>query len=690
MAATPNSPSTTPGTTPTPAPEREFREIKTDTQKEIDALKTTLEVDKPEEEKAFLKVAEFFKDKNEEIKKMTQEELDQLKKDIEDGNDNLQWTLKVTNGIVEFDEAAVTTPATTPPVTPPQTPQTPTDIPLRELNIPEDLTPPSREYTSKTTPTITDKILLFLGKLLGFGDYVRMWVMGYKNEKEMSYTTKSMENIQSISWSPISNIINLNDLSERDLKNVLSQFGELDFSIKENVEAAFLGKFGDNSKYKKYHKIYLGIETLAQEIKDNEELYDPVDRLTRLLQMSKSGIAPDYSTPEEPGTITPTAVPTEAERREQETQQKLSELDLAQKADKGLSDAEQWNPAGDPKIAEAQEKVDKIRNESKDRVIKSLTTVEEGLVAAEQELLVAQQEVARTGTIHTSSPTPQHEQSWKEAKEKVDQIQKRIDYYKGTPANAGVIANITEIAKKIAGDPLPLDRNTWTTKETSAKKCVELAQESEEEVKKVDTLMEAGQDAKIYTMTETEKKAQEVKASETKVLELAEKAGKLWEKESNKIDPEQLIIESKAMLEKIEADPNHDKIKTNPELVAMKDRIDRARNKFDLLKLIKFKISDKIGAIDWDDTDDSWVEHTGDDIQFDIISGFWQFWFANDYPALTKLNDSEMIAKFSNMDEIEKIIRTNKDYVRGTQRDPISPSSRKMNSETIIRLLKTP
>jgi hypothetical protein len=82
----------------------------------------------------------------------------------------------------------------------------------------------------------------------------------------MEYTKSAMSNLLALKESPINTIIRLDDITEREYRQILLEHNDLDLSIKENVEAAFLGKHADNPKYKKYHQIYLGIEDMAQTI----------------------------------------------------------------------------------------------------------------------------------------------------------------------------------------------------------------------------------------------------------------------------------------------------------------------------------------------------------------------------------------------------------------------------------------
>ncbi len=114
-------------------------------------------------------------------------------------------------------------------------------------------------------------IIKFLSGIFpSFANYLTMKTMGYKTEKQMEYTKTAMNNLLSIKESPISSIIRLDDITEREYRQILANQSDLDFSTKENVEAALLGKHADNPKYKKYHRIYIGIEKIAEELASTE------------------------------------------------------------------------------------------------------------------------------------------------------------------------------------------------------------------------------------------------------------------------------------------------------------------------------------------------------------------------------------------------------------------------------------
>lgn len=71
-------------------------------------------------------------------------------------------------------------------------------------------------------------------------NYLKMSTIGYKTEKQMEYTKTAMNNLLSIKESPIGSIIRLDDITEREYRKILSNHTDLDFSVKENAEAALL------------------------------------------------------------------------------------------------------------------------------------------------------------------------------------------------------------------------------------------------------------------------------------------------------------------------------------------------------------------------------------------------------------------------------------------------------------------
>lgn len=279
--------------------------------------------------------------------------------------------------------------------TPPTTPEAPTEpvtpeVFLTEPAIPEDLIPPNRDYVSKTQPNWLANIIL---QFFGDTPWIKRWVLGFKNDNEMKYTESSMNNIIAVKWSPVNDIVNFNDLSIRDFRDILGQFGTLDFWVLENVEAAFQGKHADNPKYIKYHRIYNGIGDVAQKIKDNWEAYDPVQRMMALLENNnKTEYNPDYTTTEqnnaEPN-INPTPeapiILTDAEQ-EAEDLKSAQELDEAQnQAQKELDQAEAI-PDNPEAINIATEKLKSAKEAVAESIDASKKSLEDTLKKQEKEL----------------------------------------------------------------------------------------------------------------------------------------------------------------------------------------------------------------------------------------------------------------------------------------------------------------
>lgn len=238
-----------------------------------------------------------------------------------------------------------------------------------------------------------------------------MRTMGYKSEREMEYTKKSMSNILAIKESPVNSIIRLDDITEREFRSILANHNDIDLTIPENVEAAFLGKHGDNPKYRKYHRIYKGIEDMAEKIKNaGEGNYNPIERLDELLSYSKkSEFDPEYPG-EEDTQVTHTPVVSEIEEERPETpQEKLDALDAAERADKKLEEAIRDNQAGHPDIELAQKEVDAIKNHSKDSLISALDTTEDHLNKTKDLLKITQQEKEKAEVANDTAKMAQLE-----------------------------------------------------------------------------------------------------------------------------------------------------------------------------------------------------------------------------------------------------------------------------------------
>lgn len=326
------TPASTPSTSPIVAPE--IASIQQLQDKKTDALKFLQDI--PEltpEDKVRLgvefeaKVAELASKSTEEKEKTIgnmKEELTKLKTDIQnekqdtnealddidgdgewttDGDKKLHVETEIRWQLDEFKSSIET--KLNAPEAPPTTPEAPTEpaapeISLPELSIPEEIPAIPNDYVSNNKPSwLYNFIINFLDKvgLSSIANWLTMRTMGYKSERQMEYTRKSMNNILAIKESPVNSIIRLDDITEREFRSILGNHNDIDLSIPGNVEAAFLGKYADNPKYKKYHRIYQGIEDMARNISETGEgNYNPIERLDTLLGYSKkSEFDPEYS-----------------------------------------------------------------------------------------------------------------------------------------------------------------------------------------------------------------------------------------------------------------------------------------------------------------------------------------------------------------------------------------------------------
>jgi hypothetical protein len=196
---------------------------------------------------------------------------------------------------------------------------------LPELDIPEEIPAIPSDYVSKNKPSWFESLIINILEKIGLSsvaNWLTMRTMGYKSERQMKYTRDSMNNMLAIKESPISSIIRLDDITEREFREILGNHNDIDLSIPENVEAAFLGKHANNPKYKKYHRIYKGIEDMAGTISGAwEGNYNPIERLDELLWYSKkTEFDPEY--PEKEDTtalIAATATPEEEASESEET-----------------------------------------------------------------------------------------------------------------------------------------------------------------------------------------------------------------------------------------------------------------------------------------------------------------------------------------------------------------------------------
>lgn len=381
------SPATAPAETP--SPELVFDNVATQTDRELAKLKEELDIHwaTPDaRHKEIEKVEAFFREKKDTITKITREEINNIKTAIHDENQEIEGQLQLTeSGSIELNNSSDIPPETPPTSTPEPVEKTAPEVFLTEPAIPEDLIPPNRDYVSKTQPNWFANIIL---QFFGDTPWVKRWVLGFKNDNEMQYTETAMKNIIAVKWSPANSLINFNDLSIRDFRDILGQFGMLDFWVQENVEAAFLGRHADNPKYLKYHRIYNSIEDLAKKIKANWDAYDPTLRMTTLLQNSlDSKFDPQYTIPEDtavPAILpTPEAAPT---LTEEEALKSAQELDEAQnQAQKELDQAEAI-PDNPEAINIATEKLKTAKEAVAESIDGSKKALEEHLVEEDANL----------------------------------------------------------------------------------------------------------------------------------------------------------------------------------------------------------------------------------------------------------------------------------------------------------------
>lgn len=324
-----NSSTPSPATAPAEAPE--IKSIQELQQKKSDILGYLQSIPGLSEEEKAKFAEEFEKDmvtldskteeeKNKDIWSL-KAEIDKLKADIhgekKDTNEQIDTVIGSDETTVEADqklveqeirgrldefrtsiEAKLATPET-PTATPEPVAEVPENF-LPELTIPEEIPAIPNDYVSNNKPSwLYTFIINFLDKagLSFIANWLTMRTMGYKSERQMEYTRKSMNNLLAIKESPVNSIIRLDDITEREFRDILGNHNDIDLSIPENVEAAFLGKYADNPKYKKYHRIYNGIEDMARTISESGEgNYNPIERLDALLGYSKKGeFDPEYT-----------------------------------------------------------------------------------------------------------------------------------------------------------------------------------------------------------------------------------------------------------------------------------------------------------------------------------------------------------------------------------------------------------
>lgn len=258
--------------------------------------------------------------------------------------------------------------------------------------------------------------------------------MGYKSEKQMEYTQKAMNVLLSIKESPISSIIRLDDITEREFRKILSDHGDLDLSVLENVEAALLGKHAKEEKYKKYHRIYRGIEVMAHEINNTVTVdYKPVERLDKLLDSSKNTeLDPDYSEDTLPPVPVEAPTLTDAEKRAEEIQ-KITD---AKEADTNLKEAKaqldeqteenETKQKAQKKVEEASLKVKEFVDISKKEVEALKKETEDAIKDLESQIKIAQGDIDKATEVNSKSPTPANKANLDVATKTLNELQKKL------------------------------------------------------------------------------------------------------------------------------------------------------------------------------------------------------------------------------------------------------------------------
>ncbi len=324
--------------------------------------------------------------------------------------------------------------------TPPETPNTPSAViekTLWELNISADIPPIPNDYVSKNKPNMLESFIMNMLDKMGLwfiANWLKMRSMGYKSEKQMEYTQKAMNVLLSIKESPISSIIRLDDITEREFRKILSDHGDLDLSVLENVEAALLGKHAKEEKYKKYHRIYRGIEVMAHEINNTVTVdYKPVERLDKLLDSSKNTeLDPDYSEDTLPPVPVEAPTLTDAEKRAEEIQ-KITD---AKEADTNLKEAKaqldeqteenETKQKAQKKVEEASLKVKEFVDISKKEVEALKKETEDAIKDLESQIKIAQGDIDKATEVNSKSPTPANKANLDVATKTLNELQKKL------------------------------------------------------------------------------------------------------------------------------------------------------------------------------------------------------------------------------------------------------------------------
>ena len=587
------------------------------------------------------------------------------------------WDKEIDEHIKQLSdkiESKLNAPATA-PETPSQTQATQQIVEktLGELNISADIPPIPNDYESKNKPSFLVngfiKILEMIG-LTSIANHLKMTTMGYKTEKQMEYTRTAMNNLLSIKESPISSIIRLDDITEREFRQVLANHGNLDFSIKENVEAALLGKHANNPKYIKYHRIYRGIERKAAELTAAGSIdYNPVERLESLLDCSKDEtLNPEYVwNDDQDGTIPPTPetpqTKTDADRLEEQKQ----EIKSAQEADanletakkdletaKALPDsAEKWTKVteAEKKLKEAEDAVKNIVETSKTKVWEMLKNVEDELKDTK---LTIEQKNNQKKTLEAQLAKDRNNTT----------LNNDLSNLTAEIRNLEIKENaLTDTITKIKAEQEKFPQDT--TKTITAIEAQKASQEAER----------LANEGSKTTDTEQAKEEQEnqEKVFQKELWDLKEEVGNtLYDKNENfsEIDSPEDMLELQKRIDSFLEEKSPEMLKKyNWSILDIKEKLEFAQGKIDLIKLWKKKeaewwaLNQKINYWAWTYNGmwDGFIEVDGTDIDVDIA------WDTDDN-VLMKTTDTTIIPRlWGEALNVIKIIRANEKKLTGTE-----------------------
>ena len=498
---------------------------------------------------------------------------------------------------------------------------------LWDLNISADIPSIPNDYESKNKPSgFVNIIIKFLSGIFpSFANYLTMKTMGYKTEKQMEYTKTAMNNLLSIKESPISSIIRLDDITEREYRQILANQSDLDFSTKENVEAALLGKHADNPKYKKYHRIYIGIEKKAEELASTEWVsYNPVERLERLLDCSKDDtLTPTYETEDNWNNDAPTTtevppIKSDAQKLEEQKQEikNAQEADMnLEKAKKDLETAKTLpdSPDKGSKVSAAEANLKTCEDVVKNIVEKSKTKVGEMLRNVENSLqdtkLTKEQKNKQKKTLESQLTKDPNNSALKDNLATLTSEIRNLEIKEKSLKE-------TRTKIKIEQEKFPAD----STKNISATAAQEAAQEAERLANEGKEVVQTQQ-----TKEEKEKTDEEVKSNLEKIeTEINNKIYSDEVGEKNKIDSLETV---KIMKEKIaQFSENYSEevlqklwiLEKKKQLI---EKLEKAEGKIQLIKDLKVKEKDMLNRgrnINYENSE-NWIEKTwSDTLEVDI------------------------------------------------------------------------